>query len=185
MRLILDPNTEVKLRIIIIVGVVGAEFCTLRCVLTVVDEKPALSDLQYMRIADKDGETHFRLMERLQPLWRHLAIALKFPQHKIKTMEHNDDSVFDLLNEWLHGANMEEDMRPVTWGTLIEALREANYHEEADILKKCLVLTERGASVPVASQSGKHPGVDKPEGTAHTQSILKLLLFITIHLLIF
>lgn len=122
------------------------------CVFTVVDEKPALSDLQYMRIADKDGETHFRLMERLQPHWRHIAAALKFPPYKIKTMEHIGDPVFNLLNEWLDGKNMEEDRRPVTWGTLIEALREANYHKEADILEKHLVPTESGVSV--VSQPG-------------------------------
>lgn len=100
----------------------------------------------------EDGKSHFRLMDRLQPHWKSLAIALRFPQHKISNMEHNDNPVLYLLKEWLRGANKEEDRRPVTWETLIEALREANNHEEADILEKHLVPTERCASV--VSQPG-------------------------------
>ena len=122
------------------------------CIYCIADEKPALNDLQYMSITGDDGEIHFRLMERLQPKWRRFAIALRFPQHKIKTMERNDDPVFDLLNEWLHGGNMEEDRRPATWGRLIEALREVNYHEEVDILEKHFVSTDIGTSV--VSQPG-------------------------------
>ena len=122
------------------------------CVYCIVDEKPALNDLQYMSIAGDDGEIHFRLMEHLQPQWRRFAIALRFPQHKIKTMEHNDDPVLDLLNEWLHGGNMEADRRQATWGVLIEALREVNYHEEVKILEKHFVSTDIGTSV--VSQPG-------------------------------
>ena len=77
---------------------------------TVVDEKPALNDLQYISIAGEGGETHFRLMERLQVRWRNLAIALKFPLHSIETIEHSKNPIYQLLSEWLQGANMEEDI---------------------------------------------------------------------------
>ena len=110
---------------------------------TVVDEKPAINDLQYMSIAGEDGETHFRLIERLQVRWRNLAIALKFPPHSIETIEHSKNSIYQLLSEWLQGANMKEDTRPLTWRTLIEALHEAKIHEEADTLEKHFVLTEK------------------------------------------
>ena len=62
-------------------------------------------------------------------------------------MGNKDDPVFYLLNEWLRGANQESDSRPVTWATLITALRVANIPAEADTLEKHFVQTE---SVPVA-----------------------------------
>ena len=119
---------------------------------TVVDEKPALDDLKYMSIAGEDGETHFRLMEHLQFRWRSLAIALKFPFHSIEAIEHSKNPIYQPLSEWLQGANMKEDTRPLTWTTLIEALREAKIHEEADTLEKHFVLAEKRV---VASQFGK------------------------------
>ena len=54
-------------------------------------------------------------------------------------MKQEDDPVYYLLSEWLRGANQERDSRPVTWGTLITALRKANVQEEADILEKHFV----------------------------------------------
>ena len=93
----------------------------------------------HMSYIGEDGEdVHVRLMDRLKPPqhWRSLAIALKFPYHKIATIKSKDDPVFCLLNEWLQGANHDNDQRPVTWRTLIEALRHANVHAEAYELEK-------------------------------------------------
>ena len=88
----------------------------------------------------EDGRVaYFRLMDRLQPYWRRLAIALKFPPYAITAMEQKDDPLYHLLSEWLHGANQERDSRPVTWATLVTALRDANVQEEADILEKHFV----------------------------------------------
>ena len=89
-----------------------------------------------MSYTGEDGrDVHFRLMDQLKPHWRRLAIALKFPQHEIAIMENKDDSLYYLFSEWLRGAN-QEDPRPVTWRTLIEALRCANVQEEANVLEK-------------------------------------------------
>ena len=52
------------------------------------------------------------------------------------TIKHEDDPVLYLMSEWLQGANQEKDPRPVTWRTLIAALRHANVQEEANILEK-------------------------------------------------
>ena len=88
-----------------------------------------------MSYTGEDGrDTHFRLMDQLQPYWRRLAVALKFHHNDITVMERKDDPVFYLLSEWLRGANQERDSRPVTWATLITALRDANVQEEVDIL---------------------------------------------------
>ena len=93
-----------------------------------------------MPYTGEDGrDRHFRLMDQLRPHWRRLAVALKFHHSDITAMERKDDSVVYLLGKWLRGDNQEWDSRPVTWATLITALREANVHEEADILEKHFV----------------------------------------------
>ena len=95
-----------------------------------------------MSYTGEDGrDVHFRLMDQLKPHWRRLAIALKFPLHEIAVMKQEDDPVFYLLSEWLQGANQEKDSKPVTWRTLIEALRHANVQEEATVLEKHFIIT--------------------------------------------
>ena len=107
------------------------------CFYTTADDKPVLDDLLCMSYTGWDGrDTRFRLMHQLHPYWRRLAVALKFHQCDIAAMEHKDDPVFHLLSEWLQGANQERDSRPVTWGTLITALRDANIQELANMLEK-------------------------------------------------
>ena len=109
-------------------------------ILTSADDKPGLDQLQYMSYTGEDGrDVHFRLMDQLRPYWGRLAIALKFPLHKIAIMEKKDNPVYYLLSEWLRGANQEKDPRPVTWRTLIKALRHADVREEATVLEKYFI----------------------------------------------
>ena len=78
----------------------------------------------------------FRLMDRIQPKWINLAIALKFPLHKINSFKRETDPVITLLCEWL----IDPRSVLVTWGTLITALQNAGLEEEAKIIEKhCLV----------------------------------------------
>ena len=108
-----------------------------------------------MSYTGEDGrDTRFRLMDLLRPHWRRLAIALKFHHSDITVMEHKDDPVYHLLSEWLRGANQEKDSRPVTWATLITALRDANVQEETNMLEKHFVQTE-SAPVAISCQSGE------------------------------
>ena len=103
-----------------------------------------------MSYTGEDGrDTHFRLMDQLRPHWRRLAVALKFHHSDITVMKQEADPVFHLLSEWLRGANQERDSRPVTWATLITALRDANIKEELDILEEHFV-EKRLPVVPVA-----------------------------------
>ena len=97
---------------------------------------------------DDGRDVHFRLMDQLKPHWRRLAIALKFPQHEIDTIESRDDPVYYLLKEWLRGANREKDSRPTSWRTLTEALRHANVQEEATVLEEKLILGLKAALHP-------------------------------------
>ena len=108
-----------------------------------------------MSYTGEDGrDVHFRLMQQVRPHWRELAIALKFPQHEIAIMENKDNPVYYLLSEWLRGANQEKDPRPVTWGTLIEALQHADVQEEATILKKHLIQVP--VIIPNAADAGEY-----------------------------
>ena len=109
---------------------------------SIADAKPRLRDLQKMTYTDEDGtRVPFRLMGRMRPHIRQVAIALEFPQHNISIMTRKSDPVYYLLSKWLQGAN-PEDQRPVTWKTLITALQDAGVYEEARILKKYLVEPE-------------------------------------------
>ena len=104
------------------------------------DAKPRFRDLQNMTYLDEDGKhVQFRLMERMRPHIRQVAIALGFPHHDIIR---TSDPVFHLLSKWLQGDN-QEDPKPVTWGTLITVLRDAKMHEEAKILEKYIVAEDR------------------------------------------
>ena len=120
---------------------------------TVADEKPTMYQLQYMSYTDEEGRNvHFRLMDRIQPRWARLAMALKFPQYTIAAMQRKADRVFHLLGEWLRGANQLNDARPLTWRTLITALWQANIQEEADILEKYLVTESAQETEPQSGQ---------------------------------
>ena len=83
----------------------------------------------------------FRLKDQVKPYWRDLAVALKFPMHEIAIMEQKDDNsrMYYLFQEWLRGAIQEKDSKPVTWATLITALKKANIQEEAKILEEHFV----------------------------------------------
>ena len=121
----------------------------LLCCYTSADDKPALADLQYMSYTGEDGrDVPFRLMDKLKPHWRALAIALKFPVHEITALESKDDRVYRVFSEWLQGANQDNDPRPVTWETLIKALRHANIQDEATVLETHLVDTSESVPQP-------------------------------------
>ena len=93
-----------------------------------------------MSYTGEDGrDVHFRLMQQIRPHWRELAVALKFSQHEIAIMEEKDNPVYYLLCEWLQETNQEKDSKPVTWGTLIEALQYAGVEEEATVLEKYFI----------------------------------------------
>ena len=118
-------------------------------VTSLADDKPDLADLQYMSYTGEDGkEVPFRLKTRLKPHWRDLAIALKFLQYDIDDMESKDDPVYYVLRKWRQGANQENDPRPVTWRTLITALRHANIQDEATVLETHLVDTSESVPQP-------------------------------------
>lgn len=99
-------------------------------------DKPELHQLLNLSYTDDNGrEKNFRFMDRIRPHWRKLAVALRFPSYTIATIENEDDQMYFLLSKWLEGENRDNDQRPVTWLTLISALRDANIQEDATILE--------------------------------------------------
>ena len=110
------------------------------------DTKPRLRDLQLMTYGcelNPSTRIEFRLMDQIRPHFIPVAIALNFQYHEVAAMERSiDNPVYHLLSEWLRGAKQDEDQRPVTWRTLITALREARLREAANCLEKYMVELE-------------------------------------------
>ena len=108
-------------------------------------------DLQCMSYTDEDGKVKdLRLKERILRNWREFAYALRFPIHAVESIKSGEDPVDLIMRKWLQGANKTEDTRPITWGTLIAALRHANFQEEANILEKHFIQVDM-----VSTQSGE------------------------------
>ena len=121
------------------------------CCLPSVDDTPKMYDLQCMSYSAEDGKaTEFRLKDRILRNWKDFAYALRFPIHAVESIKPGEDPVEHFLRKWLQGANKTEDPRPITWGTLIVALRHANFQEEVNLLEKHLIQVDT-----VSTQSGK------------------------------
>ena len=105
-----------------------------------------------MSYIDEKGECiYFRLMDRIKPRLIAVAIALGFPEYVINILGEQSNPVYYLLSEWREGRNPNHsDSRPLTWGTLITALRHAGLPEEVRILERFLV-----APVNTVSQASK------------------------------
>ena len=80
----------------------------------------------------------FRLMDRIKPRLKDVAIALHFASHEIDAIVQSGDTatqVYNLLCNWLRG-ELGESRPSVSWGTLITALKRAGLTEEAAILEE-------------------------------------------------
>ena len=64
--------------------------------------KPELNHLQYMEYMDveKGKLVPYRVMDKLQPVWKDLATALNFAPETIQVMA-TKDSLYCLLTDWL------------------------------------------------------------------------------------
>ena len=126
-----------------------------------------------MSYTSEDGRTvSFRLMERIRPRVTGLAIALNYPDYVIDDLETKRDPVYYLLKEWLNGRNQEHDSRPLTWGTLITALRTAGLLEEVEILEQYFV--------PVAAPTQ----VTVRGGMAYVHALMIVTIVQTVHCVI-
>ena len=82
-----------------------------------------------------------RVMERVAPDWKDLAIALGFDQSRIKTIEKDyksstEEACKEMFMRWLRG---EHDLAsPHTWCTLVKCLNRAGLTDVASSLRKTL-----------------------------------------------
>jgi hypothetical protein len=98
-------------------------------------KRPELHELQLLEF--DEGREPLRIMERVVPKWKQVAIALGFNGSRIETIEISalrqpEDACLKMFSDWLTGGH---DLKPPTWDVLIHSLRAANLPEIADLLK--------------------------------------------------
>ena len=103
------------------------------CCKTITDESPKLHELQLLKLAN--GK-EIRIIEMVAPHWKKFATALGFNQARIKSVEMGshyqpEEACCEIFRSWLDGAH---DLKPVTWDSLIQCLKEAKPVETMDML---------------------------------------------------
>ena len=87
---------------------------------------------------DKGKESMtLRIMEKVIPKWKRVAIALGFNARRIEAIEMGalhqpEDACLKMFTDWLAGGH---NLRPPIWDVLIQSLRTANLSEIVDLLK--------------------------------------------------
>ena len=102
--------------------------------LILLGKKPELYELQLLEF---DKGMTLRIMEKVVPKWKQVAIALGFNGSRIEAIEMGapwrpEDACLKMFTDWLAGGH---DLRPPTWDVLIHSLRTVNLPEIADLLK--------------------------------------------------
>ena len=106
---------------------------------SIAGDRPKLHELQLLE--DIDGRTNVRVIERVAPDWKNLAIALGFDQSRLKIIEKDyrgstEEACREMFTRWLDG---EHDLaQPCTWDTLIKCLRRALFIKLANNLREIL-----------------------------------------------
>ena len=112
--------------------------CVLCLCFIIIADQPKLHELQLLE--GVDGRK-VRVIERVAPDWKDLAIAVGFDQSRIKTIEKNyrgsmEEACQEMFMRWLDG---EHDLaQPCTWDTLIKCLRRAGFNDIANSLRTIL-----------------------------------------------
>ena len=72
-------------------------------------------------------------MEIVASNWKKVATAIGFNEARIKAVEHckPEDATFEIFSRWLKG---EYNLKPVTWDSLAQCLKDANFQDIADML---------------------------------------------------
>ena len=102
-----------------------------------IDAQPELHELQLLKCGH---EEKVRIIEKVTPTWKNLAIALRFDAARIRTIENDhrssDEACQDMFMRWLAG---EHDLAsPCTWQTLVKCLDDAGLKHIADSLRNTL-----------------------------------------------
>ena len=77
------------------------------------------------------------------PVWKYIAITLGFNGAKIRSVEMDcyhkpNEASLEMFRQWLKGAH--SDLKPATWSTLIQSLRDVKLTKIADMLSDLVCL---------------------------------------------
>ena len=105
-----------------------------------IDNRPKIHELQMLEFCD--GQK-LRIMERVAPQWKQMAIAFGFSVARIKSIEKGehyqpDDASFEIFSCWLEG---EHDLKPPTWDVLIQCLKLANLLDITEMLSNIQIVS--------------------------------------------
>ena len=99
-------------------------------------DKPRLHELQRLK---GRGGSEIRVIKSVAHQWDELAIALHFDHEEKSAIQRNthfqvEAACEEVLGEWLNGGHRT----PVTWETLLEALRDCEFIVLATNLEEAL-----------------------------------------------
>ena len=82
-------------------------------------------------------------MEIVAPKWKQVAAAVGFNKERIEAIEvdehyKQEKATFETFGRWLKG---EHNLKPVTWDTLIQCLKEANLQDVAETLSNIQIVS--------------------------------------------
>ena len=109
-------------------------------ILCVIDAKPGIDILTCLKYTDEQGETQrIHIMDEIGAKWKRVGRCLKFSICDLDNIEstcHGDaeECSARLLNLWLQGHVEAVSNLPITWQTLLEALKDARMCQLADKL---------------------------------------------------
>ena len=91
---------------------------------------PTLNELLLIKFSD--GNT-LRIIEVVAPIWQRIALSLGFDEARIKSIEKGclyqpEDATIEMFGLWLED---NRDLKPATWSTLIQSLKNVNLTEIA------------------------------------------------------
>ena len=108
------------------------------CVL--LGNSPQLHELQLLTF---DNGRELRIMEIVAPKWKKVAAAIGFNKERIEAIEEDEHykqekATFEMFGRWLKG---EHNLKPVTWNTLVQCLKEANLKDIAETLSNIQIVS--------------------------------------------
>ena len=112
------------------------------------DSKPDISTLLCFKYKDEQGKTQrIYIIDEMAAKWKRVGISLKFSTGSLNNIEstcHHDVEacVNRLLTMWLEGHVQDVSQAPITWETLLEALRDSRLGQLADSLTDLLTSRE-------------------------------------------
>lgn len=114
------------------------------CFCSTTDAKPALNTLSCYKYKDIEGRVQrIYIIDEIAAKWRRVGLSLNFSASDLDNIESSCQGKVEecserLLIQWLDG-NISTQL-PITWETLLDALRDARLGQLAETLTDSLTL---------------------------------------------